>query len=346
MDAYKNTLFISGLLVCGTLNVFLTKYQDTICIENCNKSQQEYVYFNQPMLQTLNMFIGEILCLIIFYFNKNETCIQLNEMGTENEQLFEIESTDTYYENDIDEIESKNYILLLFPALCDSLSSTLMNIGLIFVSVSMYQMLRGSIVIFTAIISVLFLNQTYNLKKWSSLFIIFLGLVIVGLTGPSHKIDTNFIGICLILLAQIFTATQYVLEEKILLKYNVSPLFVVGIEGFFGTIIISSLIIICELSNFNFGSKDSILTGIYQLSYPQIYIPSVIIIFSISLFNWFGLNITKNISSTSRATIDISRTVLIWSISLLLKMEIFMWLQAVGFIVMISGIMLFNLNRV
>jgi drug/metabolite transporter (DMT)-like permease len=327
MDAYTNTLFISGLLFCGTLNVFLTKYQDTVCIENCN-NETEAVYFNQPMLQTLNMFIGEILCLIIFYFKKKENYIQLSET-TETE----IETTDSY------ETSSKNYILLLFPALCDTLSSTLMNIGLIFVSASMYQMLRGSIVIFTAIVSVLFLNQTYNLKKWSSLFIIFLGLVIVGL---SHEIDTNFIGICLILLAQIFTATQYVLEEKILLSYNISPLLAVGLEGFFGTIVISSLIIICELSNFNFGSKDSIITGIYQLGYPQIYIPSIIIIFSISLFNWLGLNITKNISSTSRATIDISRTVLIWSISLLLKMEIFMWLQAFGFIVMISGIMLFN----
>jgi drug/metabolite transporter (DMT)-like permease len=337
MDAYKNTLFISGLLLCGTLNVFLTKYQDTVCVENC---ETEPVYFNQPMLQTLNMFIGEILCLIIFYFNKTETYIQLTETEPEIEST-EIESIEI--ENTEIERIDKNYILLLFPALCDTLSSTLMNIGLIFVSASMYQMLRGSIVIFTAIISVLFLNQMYNIKKWSSLFIIFLGLVIVG---SSNKIDTNFIGICLILLAQIFTATQYVLEEKILLSYNISPLLAVGFEGFFGTIIISSLIIICELSNFNFGSKDSIIIGIHQLSYPQIYIPSIIIIFSISLFNWLGLNITKNISSTSRATIDISRTVLIWSISLLLKMEIFMWLQAFGFIIMISGIILFNLNRV
>lgn len=324
---YKNTLFIIGLLSCGTLNVFLTKYQDTVCIENC---EQEPIYFNQPMLQTLNMFIGEILCLIIFYFNKKETYTQLTEI--ENECLFQIESTDV--------IERKKYILL-FPALCDTLSSTLMNIGLIFVSASMYQMLRGSIVIFTAIVSILFLNQTYNLKKCSALFIIFSGLIIVGLTGFSYE-NNNFIGICLILLAQIFTATQYVLEEKILLSYNISPLLAVGLEGFFGTIIISILIIICELSNFNFGSKDSILTGIYQLKYVQIYIPSIIIIFSISLFNWLGLNITKNISSTSRSTIDISRTVLIWSISLLLKMEIFMWLQVVGFIVMISGIILFN----
>jgi len=41
--------------------------------------------------------------------------------------------------------------------------------------------------------------------------------------------------------AQVFTATQFVVEEKVLGKYNVPPLQAVGMEGFFGVTIMAVL---------------------------------------------------------------------------------------------------------
>lgn len=328
-------LFINGMLICGTINTLLTKYQDSVCVESCDTNP---IYFQQPLLQTFNMFLGEITCLIVYIFLfKNE--YQLIEEPVED--IFEIESIDIDSDSDNVNSSENKYMLLLFPALCDTISSTLMNVGLVYVSASIFQMLRGSMVIFTGLVSILFLNKSYTLKRWSGLCAIFFGLIIVG--ASNNNDSGNFIGISLILLAQLFSASQYVIEEKILNNNNVSPLLAVGLEGIFGTIIIIIIMIICQLIGYNFGSKHDILTGLYQVvMYPQIYLPSIFTIFSISLFNWFGLSITKNISSTTRSTIDITRTLLIWCLSLLFRWETFKWLQVVGFTTMISGIILFN----
>lgn len=307
-DVLSTIFFITGLLICGTANTILTKLQDTVCVKNCDTFP---IYFQQPVLQSLNMFVGEILCLIIWYFYEK------NEKDTK-------------------------YILVLFPAFCDSIASTLMNMGLIFVSASIFQMLRGSMVIFTGIISILFLNKHYTLVKFSSLFIIFLGVCIVSTANYSEN-NSSILGIGLILIAQIIGATQYVYEEKIIITYSISPLLVVGLEGLFATIIILILCIILQITKFNFGNEDDILTGFKQvITYKEIYTPSILILFSICVFNWCGLNITKKLNATSRSTIDISKTIITWILSITLGWEIIKWLQIVGFLIMIFGILLFN----
>lgn len=50
----------------------------------------------------------------------------------------------------------------------------------------------------------------------------------------------------------------------------------------------------------------------------------------------------RYISATARTTIDTSRTLFIWLISLYLGWETFIWLEVVGFLVLIYGTFLFN----
>ena len=45
--------------------------------------------------------------------------------------------------------------IIILPTLCDLLGTTLAGIGLLYVSASVWQMLRGSIIIFTGILSVI-----------------------------------------------------------------------------------------------------------------------------------------------------------------------------------------------
>jgi hypothetical protein len=59
-------------------------------------------------------------------------------------------------------------------------------------------------------------------------------------------------------------------------------------------------------------------------------------------FNFFGLSVTKNVSATSRSTIDTSRTLFIWMLSLALGWESFKWLQVLGFVLLVYGTFLFN----
>lgn len=342
INKHSTIFLILGVLTAGSLNTILTKIQDSVCVQDCDTTSP--IYFQQPILQTLIMFLAEIMCWFSWYIHKlcfKQTTVQYRSLN----QFIDIHTTDTDTDTESEsEIESEQEdssckfpeLLLILPTLCDCMSTTLMNLGLIYISASIFQMLRGSIVIFTGIISTLFLNKRYSFQKWLSLINIFLGITVVGFTNTNY--DSTYIGIILIILAQIFSASQYVLEEKILIKYNISPLLSVGIEGIFGTIITIIISIIFQSINI----YDSI-SGISQLfSIPVLYITSICSLFTISLSNWFGLCITKNISSTSRSTIDICRTLIIWIVSLSLRWETFKLLQVVGFLIMICGILLFN----
>lgn len=69
------------------------------------------------------------------------------------------------------------------------------------------------------------------------------------------------------------------------------------------------------------------------------------VIASMSTFNSTGVAVTKNASSSQRATIDTSRTVLIWGFFLIYTgagHETFQWLQLVGFIVLVFGTLIYN----
>ena len=146
-------------------------------------------------------------------------------------------------------------LLLSLPAICDILGTTLMNAGLLMVAASIYQMTRGALVLFVGLFSLIFLHRKLHLFQWLSLFGVVLGVALVGLAGaiqPDSKEKATslttlvaeepaaaeavrvVLGVLLIAGAQIFTATQFVLEESLLERSRIEPIEVVGWEGLFG----------------------------------------------------------------------------------------------------------------
>lgn len=68
-------------------------------------------------------------------------------------------------------------------------------------------------------------------------------------------------------------------------------------------------------------------------------------IVSIACFNSFGIATTKYGSAAQRATIDTSRTVLIWLFFLIVptsSKETFSWVQLGGFVLLVIGTLLYN----
>lgn len=259
--------------------------------------------------------------------------------------------------------------LLALPACCDITGTTLMNVGLLFVAASIYQMTRGALVLFVGLFSVLFLKRKLFLYHWLSLFIVVLGVALVGLAGAIYSGDKNspshvdqpdllhtslhairdvvaqaaeptvlrtILGIFLIAFAQIFTATQFCLEEWILENYALEPLRVVAWEGLFGFIVTILLQIILH---FTIGVSAKGKYGFFDAEegYRQMFtnraigLTSLAIMVSIGGFNFFGLSVTRSISATSRSIIDTCRTLFIWIVSLGLGWETFKWLQVLGF---------------
>jgi drug/metabolite transporter (DMT)-like permease len=84
-----------------------------------------------------------------------------------------------------------NPLLLAIPAAFDICASTLMNIALTMVAASVYQMLRGTIIIITALMSIIFLKRKLYRHHWSSIACIFIGVFMVGLAAMIWSSDTD-----------------------------------------------------------------------------------------------------------------------------------------------------------
>jgi drug/metabolite transporter (DMT)-like permease len=288
------------------------------CVANCTKSPKHRSHFEQPVLQTLQMFIGEMGCWLVIGAYSLYQRYAARRSGYEAIVDNDASDSDTpdvanplkpAHPDDEGRIplEGRSILLLALPACCDIAGTTLMNVGLLFVAASIYQMTRGALVLFVGLFSVWFLKRHLGLYKWFSLFVVVFGVAVVGLAGaitrddkatPGHQSlhDTSdggvtaqkeisqaamtIIGVMLIAGAQIFTATQFVLEERIMEKYAMEPIKVVGWEGVFGfsVTLIGMIILHLTIGKGYFNARE----GLYQMThYREIAISSLLIMVSI-----------------------------------------------------------------
>ncbi|KAI9050032.1 hypothetical protein LZ554_006177 [Drepanopeziza brunnea f. sp. 'monogermtubi'] len=390
-------LLISLMLLTGVCNTLLTKYQDNICVRNCDDpSPKKRHNFEQPVVQTIQMFMGEMGCwLFIGAFSLYSRYVSKTPSAQENGYTA-IHTDENSHESDAASVHSTTPIspaskamlikenriplkgwkvmLLSLPATLDICGTTLMNVGLLFVVPSIYQMTRGALVLFVGLLSVIFLRRKLRLFQWFALFTVVAGVAIVGLAGAIYKDHKaapatmmmvreavtavhatartpealrTILGVFLIAGAQIFTAFQFVLEEHILEKYALQPLKVVGWEGIFGFSITSLAMLIGHLTigrtaAGKYGYFDIVEAWREITQYRDIAVSSILIMISIGGFNFFGLSVTRTVSATARSTIDTCRTLFIWIVSLFLGWESFKWLQVLGFALLVYGTFLFN----
>jgi len=146
----------------------------------------------------------------------------------------------------------------------------------------------------------------------------------------------------------LFAGCQFITEEKLLSSYYLDPMFVVGTEGMWGLLYYLILLPIfqkiqCTNSLCNFGYLEDSAFAFEQMGANGIIIlESVGVIISIACFNMFGIATTKNASAAQRSTIDTSRTLLIWIMSVLLGLEIFHYQAIFGFIFLVLGTLIYN----
>ncbi|PWY76319.1 integral membrane protein [Aspergillus heteromorphus CBS 117.55] len=397
---------VTMMLVTGVCNTILNKYQDMQCVWNCDSPNPIYRRtFEQPVIQTIQMFTGEMgswLVILMSYLYRRFISPRLSNNsspllaggyhpvgaaeGLDEEEDYTIGGPDGSSDatkpptlpNGRIPLKGRRILLLAAPACCDIAGTTLMNVGLLFVAASVYQMTRGALVLFVGLFSVIFLHRKLYLYHWLALFVVVLGVALVGLAGalfsgtPAHDVTQEtaaaaithairevqttaqtpealkaVVGVLLIAAAQIFTASQFVAEEWILENYEMDPLEVVGWEGIFGfsVTVIGSIILYLTIGRTEagrYGYFDA-KEGWSQVFHNRaIATSSFLIMISIGGFNFFGLSVTRTVSATSRSTIDTCRTLFIWLVSLALGWESFKWLQVLGFALLVYGTFMFN----
>ncbi|KAI8852119.1 hypothetical protein BC829DRAFT_487635 [Chytridium lagenaria] len=264
------------------MNTILNKYQNIQCIENCSDPD--------PLNRRHPHVIGEAMCLLVFHSSRLTSARTV-------ESVAPVEAGPSDNVTAVPPAAIVAVFLLWIPTLCDMTATTLMSVGLLYISASIYQMLRGSVVLFTGGLSTIFLGRRH----------------------PAYRCPLPVlpIGVILVVMAQTITASQFVIEELIMAKYDI-PLYVLS------------------------ALKACLVGFMETVSTPSVFYAGIGICFSISFFNWSGLSVTNRVSATARSTIDTCRTVFIWAISLYLRWETFKYIQVAGFVVLVYGTFVFN----
>ncbi|XP_004083485.1 solute carrier family 35 member F6 [Oryzias latipes] len=331
----KYQLFLAGLmLTTGSINTLSAKWADLFSAKGCHDDPEHD--FSHPFVQAVGMFLGEFSCLVVFYI-----------------LLFHDKSRP---EPRMNPGQSFNPLLFFPPAMCDMMATSIMYVALNMTSASSFQMLRGSVIIFTGLLSVAFLGRRLLPSQWFGICVTILGLVVVGLADfisghrdDTHKLSDVITGDLLIIMAQIIVSVQMVLEEKFVYKHDVHPLRAVGTEGLFGFVVLSLLLIpmyfihVGSFSNTPRQVLEDALDAFCQIGHkPLILLALLGNTVSIAFFNFAGISVTKEISATTRMVLDSLRTLVIWVVSLALGWEQFHGLQVLGFLVLLLGTALYN----
>lgn len=91
--------------------------------------------------------------------------------------------------------EGVNPAIISIPAICDICGSSLMFVALTMCAASVYQMMRGVIVVITALMAVFFLGRNQYAHHWISLTFIVFGVFVVGFVNiMASKNDTSLAG--------------------------------------------------------------------------------------------------------------------------------------------------------
>ncbi|KAF1458937.1 Solute carrier family 35 member F6, partial [Spheniscus demersus] len=318
------------------------RWADNFSAAGCGGTEEHG--FQHPFLQAVGMFLGEFSCLGVFYL-----LVWRDRRRPEPSMA-----------------PSQPFSSLLFlpPALCDMTGTSIMYVALNMTSASSFQMLRGSVIIFTGLLSVAFLGRKLELSQWLGILVTIVGLVVVGLADlhsshdQKHKLSEVITGDLLIIMAQVIVAIQMVLEEKFVYKHDVHPLRAVGFQhpsdtrshpGFFGFIILALLLVpmyYIPAGSFSGNPRRTLedaLDAFCQIGHrPLIALALLGNISSIAFFNFAGISVTKEISATTRMVLDSLRTLVIWAVSLAVGWETFHGLEILGFGVLLAGAALYN----
>ena len=282
------------------------------------------------------MFAGEASCLVVFqivyYYHK-------------------------VVKNNVSQFGAQGFSRLVFviPAFCDVLGTSIVYVALNLTYVSSFQMLRGSVIIFTALLSVAFFGSRLQPYHWVGMLMVVIGLMVVGLgdrfgenINGSNDVRSVLTGDLLIVISQIIAAIQVTVEQKLVKGYNIPPLQGVGWEGVFGFIIVGAALIPMHFipwhlpSGPDFWQDHTRFEDTIDAFHQIFYIPTLTLAFlgtvvSIAFFNFAGLSVTKEENAITRMVLDSIRILFIWIFGLLVRWQRFNYFQPIGFTSLVFG---------
>eukprot|EP00199_Chlamydomonas_sp_CCMP681_P000784 CAMPEP_0119110376 /NCGR_PEP_ID=MMETSP1180-20130426/29240_1 /TAXON_ID=3052 ORGANISM="Chlamydomonas cf sp, Strain CCMP681" /NCGR_SAMPLE_ID=MMETSP1180 /ASSEMBLY_ACC=CAM_ASM_000741 /LENGTH=458 /DNA_ID=CAMNT_0007096685 /DNA_START=1 /DNA_END=1377 /DNA_ORIENTATION=+ len=346
---------VGGLLVFGTTTSLFAKLVYEIPSVGADG---ETKLFTKPWAMTSLMFIGMSFCLPLALWIERKQRAQ-HDMEV---PLLAESQTPKAKRSDFKEI-----MMLAIPTFFDLLATILMNVGLLYVTASVYQMMRGAEMLFAALFAIAFLGRKLNRFHLGGISCCLLGVILVGtssyLGGQGSVVVTvtpeqNLIGMGLIVISQAVQAAQLTFEDFFMADLNIAPAKIVAWEGVFG--VIGTLGIMAPIAYFLPGKEgegvhENILDTFTMIGNSRtLQVILLVDCAALALYNMVGMMVTGQLGAVFRTVLETMRTLFVWLMGLLLfyapfgmgrmgeSWNSYSWLQAAGFAVLVAGTLVYQ----
>ncbi|KAJ1938014.1 hypothetical protein FBU59_004577, partial [Linderina macrospora] len=240
MSVLFKALVLAGMLIGGALNTIILKYQNKTCIAHCDPNDPAPPeFFTQPILQTIGMLLGEVASFALSVLYKQITRPRRTETKAADETTRLLAS----HGRQKIPLRGVYRLLLVLPAMCDTISTIMLFLILVYIPTSIMNILRGLSIIFAGILAAKFLGRRLTFAQCVSLTLVFAGIFLSTLPDildngraatSTYDARNLTIGVALVLVSQLLSAVQYISEDIILERFAVASVQVAGHEGAFG----------------------------------------------------------------------------------------------------------------
>ena len=366
--------------------------------------------FTKPLFQTLGMFVGMTFglvmhfCVLIFripfpgyYHDQSNSAVNgaglptvhVPKYGSVNETATNSSSkeSDTLLKKEplpVADSSSKQtnsvptwmYFFLAIPSIFDLAATALCMMGLRYLDVSIYQLLRGSGIIFVALMKQHVLKDHLYSFQWVGVIFNVISVIFVGtaaiLNSESDDSDSTsattelyggseaLLGIALVMCGAFIQALQFVFEEKVMSmdESSAPPLLLIGMEGLWGTVL--CLFVVYPLAYFLPGNdhgryEDPFNTYHMIMNSSTIQWAFLAYFLVIFAYNLFAVLVTFALNSIWHAILDNFRPITVWGTDMFIYYAIvslkgdfgepwtkYSWVQLLGMIVLLYGTAIYN----
>ena len=314
MKFNKFQIFLAILFVLsGSIHTICSKWMDNIESIGIDGVSRQFAH---PILKINILFLGEILCMLAFLI---AYYVLKKRMDSSVEEHVMTKGA-RYY----------NPLILWPPAVLNILSSSLILFGIILTSSSSFQMISCISIIFVVILSMCIFKRNLKIYEWIGLILIIIGLLVIRFYQSKEHVKDELLGDIMIAVGQFLAACQYVFEEAVIVRLDIPPLQLVGLEGIFGFIILTIFMFPLEffplLEIFNgLNFSNTVVNNLDAVA--QIYnnslllVPLFIFMLSIACYAFSGIYLTKELSATTRMVFDTFRIIIVWALSVALSWQ-------------------------
>lgn len=379
---FEYTIFLAAL-ISGTACSICSKTM--MQMSSVGKSG-EIESFSKPIFQTFGMFVGMMFGLVMHYIVKKFR-IEFpgyvhppigNASSTSNTITYgSIATTAPTTPVAANEVPYWMLLFLAIPSIFDLAATALCMMGLQYLNVSIYQLLRGSGIIFVALLKQYWLDHPLYTFQWIGVSYNVISVFLVSATAvlgtssdainiddddidPSSASASAVMGVGLVLAGALVQALQFVFEEKVMTmdESAAPPLLLIGMEGLWGTFL--CLFVVYPMATYvipgndwngsyeDMGNTMTMIGNSKTIQYS--FIAYFLAIFS---YNLFAVLVTFCLNSIWHAILDNFRPLTVWAVGVSMfyigkfsnfgePWTVYSWIQVMGMIVLLYGTAIYN----